>query len=116
VRIGWPKLRDPAAADRWTWLIIACYAQLRLARGLAADIRLPWQRPCPSGQPTAPGSAAGSATSARHSPIWPAPKPGKPGPGRPPGSKNRRPAIRHDVGKTVKRDDSKKKDRGQKAK
>jgi len=33
-----------------------------------------------------------------------APKPGKPGPGRPPGSKNRRPAIRHDVGKTVKRD------------
>jgi len=28
-----------------------------------------------------------------------APKPGKPGPGRPPGSKNRRPAARHDVGK-----------------
>ena len=28
--LGWtrPKLRDPAAADRWTWLIIACYAQL----------------------------------------------------------------------------------------
>ena len=27
--LGWtaPKLRDPAAADRWTWLIIACYAQ-----------------------------------------------------------------------------------------
>jgi hypothetical protein len=45
-----------------------------------------------------------------------APKPGKPDPGRPPGSKNRRPAIRHDVGKTVKRDDSKKKDSGQKAK
>ena len=32
-----------------------------------------------------------------------APKPGKPGPGRPPGSKNRRPATLHDVGKTVKR-------------
>ena len=28
-----------------------------------------------------------------------APKPGKPGPGRLPGSKNRRPAARHDVGK-----------------
>jgi DDE superfamily endonuclease len=27
--------------------IIACYAQLCLARGLATDIRLPWQRPCP---------------------------------------------------------------------
>ena len=36
-----PRLRDPAAADRWTWLIIACYAQLRLARYLAAGIRLP---------------------------------------------------------------------------
>ena len=52
--LGWtrPKLRDPAAADRWTWLIIACYVQLRLARGLAADIRLPWQRPCPPGRLT----------------------------------------------------------------
>ena len=46
-RLGWdkPLLRDPAAADRWTWLIIACYAQLYLARTLAADIRMPWQRP-----------------------------------------------------------------------
>ena len=47
--LGWtrPKLRDPAAADRWTWLILACYAQLWLARGLAEDLRLPWQRPGP---------------------------------------------------------------------
>jgi hypothetical protein len=43
-----------------------------------------------------------------------APKPGKPGPGRPPGSKNRRPAARHDVGKTVKRDQPEKKTRRQK--
>ena len=49
--LGWtrPKLRDPAAADRWAWIVIACYAQLRLARGLAEDLRLPWQRPCPPG-------------------------------------------------------------------
>ena len=49
--LGWtaPKLRDPAAADRWTWLIIACHAQLRLARPLAADLRLPWERPAPPG-------------------------------------------------------------------
>ncbi|MGW4801419.1 NF041680 family putative transposase, partial [Nonomuraea sp. NPDC004297] len=32
-----------------------------------------------------------------------APKPGKAGPGRPPGSKNRRPAPHYDVGKTIKR-------------
>jgi len=33
-RVGWtrPKLRDSVAADRCTWLVIACYAQLRLVR------------------------------------------------------------------------------------
>jgi hypothetical protein len=36
-------------------------------------------------------------------PLASAPKPGKPGPGRPPGSKNRHPAPRHDVGKTTTR-------------
>ncbi len=32
--LGWtrPKLRDPAAADRWTWLIIACLLHPALAR------------------------------------------------------------------------------------
>jgi len=44
-----------------------------------------------------------------------APKPGQPGPGRPPGSKNRRPATRHDVGKTVKREEPKKKTSRQKS-
>ena len=42
-----PKLRDPAAADRWTWLLIAAHTQLRLAAAIAADRRLPWQRPQP---------------------------------------------------------------------
>ena len=55
-QLGWtrPKLRDPAAADRWTWLVIAAYAQLHLARDLAADIRLPWQQPC-AARPPHPG-------------------------------------------------------------
>ena len=43
-----------------------------------------------------------------------APKPGKPGPGRPPGSTNRRPTARHEVGKTVKRDQPEKKIQRQK--
>jgi hypothetical protein len=45
--LGWtaPKIRDPAAADRWTWLTITCHAQLRLARPLTDDLRLPWERP-----------------------------------------------------------------------
>jgi DDE superfamily endonuclease len=104
--LGWtaPKIRDPAAADRWTWLIIACHAQLRLARPLAADIRLPWQRPCPPGRLT-PARVRRDFRNIRATAGCPAgaPKPGKPGPGRPPGSKNRCPAPRHDVGKTTKR-------------
>jgi len=108
--LGWtaPKIRDPAAADQWTWMIIACHAQLRLARGLAADLRRPWERPASPGRLTPARVRRGfrniRATSAR--PAG-APKPGKPGPGRPPGSKNRRPATRHDVGKTRKTDAAK---------
>ncbi len=87
--LGWtaPKIRDPAAADRWTWLIIACHAQLRLARPLAADIRLPWQRPCPPGRLT-PARVRRDFRNIRAITGSPAgaPKSGKPGPGRPPGS------------------------------
>ena len=105
--LGWtaPKIRDPAAADRWTWLIIACHAQLRLARPLAADLRRPWERPAPPGRLT-PARVRRGFRNIRAKSACPAgaPKPGKPGPGRPPGSKNRRPAPRHDVGKTTKRD------------
>ena len=47
-----PKIRDPDAADRWTWLIIAAHTQLRLARALAADLRRPWERPAAPGRLT----------------------------------------------------------------
>jgi hypothetical protein len=100
--LGWtaPKIRDPQAADRWTWLIIAVHAQLRLARPLAEDLRLPWEHPCPPGRLT-PARVRRDFRNIRATIGCPAgaPKPGKPGPGRPPGSKNRRPATRHDVGK-----------------
>ncbi|HEX7268892.1 MAG TPA: hypothetical protein VF256_15920, partial [Streptosporangiaceae bacterium] len=87
-------------ADRWTWLITAVYAQLRLARPLAADLRRPWERPAPPGRLT-PARVRRGFRRVRTTTPCPAsaPKPGKPGPGRPPGSKNRRPATRHDVGK-----------------
>ncbi len=105
--LGWtaPKIRDPAAADRWTWLIIACHAQLWLARPLAADLRRPWERPAPPGRLT-PARVRRGFRNIRAKVCCPAgaPKPGKPGPGRPPGSKNRHPAARYDVGKTTKRD------------
>jgi len=43
--LGWtrPKLRTPEQADRWGWLILAAYTQLRLARRLTADLRRPWE-------------------------------------------------------------------------
>ena len=114
--LGWtrPRLRDPAAADRWTWLILACYAQLWLARGLAEDVRLPWQRPAPPGGLNPAGPERVPNIRQALPDLAGAPKTLKPGPGRPPGSKNRRPATRHDVGKTVKRDQPNKKTRRQK--
>jgi hypothetical protein len=47
--LGWttPRPRHPEQADRWTWLVLAGYTQLRLARQLASDQRLPWERPRP---------------------------------------------------------------------
>jgi hypothetical protein len=44
--LGWatPRPRHPEQADRWTWLVLAGYAQLRLARAFAGDQRLPWER------------------------------------------------------------------------
>nr|WP_237533959.1 hypothetical protein [Streptomyces sp. ACT-1] len=34
--LGWtrPQLRHSQAADRWSWLVLAAHAQLRLARSL----------------------------------------------------------------------------------
>ncbi|WP_218040273.1 NF041680 family putative transposase [Actinomadura sp. WMMB 499] len=105
--LGWtaPKFRTPEAADRWTWLIIAAHTQLRLARHLAEDLRRPWERPAAAGRLT-PARVRRGFRNIRAKTTLPAgaPKPGKPGPGRPPGSKNRRPAPRHDVGKTIKRE------------
>jgi hypothetical protein len=103
--LGWtaPKLRDPQAADRWTWIIIACHTQLRLARDLAEDLRRPWERPLPPDRLTPARVRRGfRRLRARTAQPAHAPKPGKPGPGRPPGSKNSRPARRHEVGKHVK--------------
>ena len=105
--LGWtiPRIRDPVAADRWTWLVIACHAQLRLARPLADDLRHPWERPAPPSRLT-PARVRRGFRNIRATIGCPAgvPKPGKPGPGRPPGSRNRHPAPRHDVGKTTRRE------------
>ncbi|RSM93675.1 transposase [Nonomuraea sp. WAC 01424] len=107
--LGWtvPKIRAPRSADLWTWLIIIAHTQLRLARPLAADLRRPWERPAPPERPS-PARIRRGFRHIRPAIAHPAgaPKPSTPGPGRPPGSKNRVSARHHDVGKTVKRDTS----------
>lgn len=100
--LGWtkPRLRDPAAADRWTWLIIAVHTQLRLARGLVADHRLPWQPPLCVGRLTPARVRAGYRYIHRML-VHPAgaPKGTHPGPGRPRGRKNTKKAPIQPVGK-----------------
>ncbi|MFB9835829.1 NF041680 family putative transposase [Actinoallomurus acaciae] len=98
--LGWtrPKLRTPQAADRWTWLILAAYTQLRLARHLTADLRRPWEKPAEPDRLT-PARVRRGFRHLRRYTACPAsaPKPSRPGPGRPPGVRNRHPADRHDV-------------------
>ena len=105
--LGWtvPQVRDPEAADRWTWLVIVAFTQLAAARPLAADLRLPWEAP----------AAPGRLTPARVRRAFPdlhqalprltsVPKPSNPGPGRPAGQRNRRKTPIRDPGKKAKRD------------
>jgi hypothetical protein len=102
--LGWtaPKIRDPASADRWTWIILAAYAQLRLTRHAADDLRRPWDKPLPAHKLT-PARVRRGFRYLRAKAITPAaaPKPSQPGPGRPPGTPNRQKAPRYDVGRVL---------------
>jgi hypothetical protein len=99
--LGWtaPRVRHPEQADRWTWLVLAAYAQLRLARGAIADRRLPWERPLLSGSLT-PNRALRNFASLLPVLDTPAeaPKPRGRSPGRPKGSRSgpakRYPAVK----------------------
>jgi hypothetical protein len=116
--LGWtrPRLRTPAQADRWTWLILAAYAQLRVARGLATDLRRPWQPPLDP-QRLTPGRVRRGFPRIHPTTAHPAsaPKPSAPGPGRPKG-RTSTPAQRHPVGKkTTKTDTPKRRKRQRKS-
>jgi hypothetical protein len=99
--LGWtaPALRTPEQADRWTWLVVAAYTQLRLARGAVDDLRLPWERPRDPTKLTPARVRRGFRR--LHATIGTpasAPKFGTPGPGRPQGTRRgprtRYPAIK----------------------
>jgi DDE superfamily endonuclease len=106
--IGWttPRLRTPEAADRWTWLVIAVYTQLRLARHLVEDLRRPWERTPATPDRLSPARVRRGFRRVRQATVLPAstPKFSRPGPGRPAGSRNARRAPLHDPGKTKKTD------------
>ncbi|MFE0577469.1 transposase [Streptomyces sp. NPDC058874] len=74
-------------------------AQLRLARPLTRDLRRPWERPAEPNRLT-PARVRRGFRNLHAKTVTPAraPKPTSPGPGRPPGSKNRRPVPHDDVG------------------
>jgi hypothetical protein len=94
-----PKVRTPQQADRWTWLILAALTQLRLARDHVGDHRLPWQPPLSADKMTPGRVRAGFAHLLSHvNDPTNAPKPSRPGPGRPKGRKSapapRYPAVK----------------------
>jgi hypothetical protein len=94
--LGWTRHTpiQPDQAERWTWLVALALAQLHLARPLAADRRLPWEKPCDPARlsPRRVRRVFRHAVAGLPSPAR-APKPARPGPGRPKGStnKNQRP-------------------------
>ncbi len=99
--LGWTTVRprDPAAADRWSWLLALGLWELWVARPLLADQRLPWERPLPPARLTpgrvrraVPGLLAQVGTPARP----PTPRGKAPGrsPGQCPGPRRRYPVAR----------------------
>jgi hypothetical protein len=95
--LGWttPRVRLPEQADRWTLLVVSALCQLRLARGVVADSRLPWEAPRAQDKLTPTRVRRGFCQLLLRlgTPASP-PKPTKAGPGRPKGSR-RGPATRY---------------------
>jgi hypothetical protein len=107
-RLGWttPLIQTPEQADRWTWLVIAAYTQLRLARRLVEDLRLPWERRLDPALLTPVRVRRGfrRLRATIGTPASP-PKFGTPGPGRPKGTRTgprtRYPAIKKSARRVV---------------
>jgi hypothetical protein len=86
--LGWstPRVRHPEQADRWTWLVLAAFTQLRLPRAHVADLRLPWERHYDAGRltPVRVHRVVSSLLAELGTPSKP-PKPCGRSPGRPKG-------------------------------
>ncbi len=106
--LGWttPALCNPEQADHWTWLIVAAYTQLRLARSLVRDLRLPWEKPRDPAH-LSPARVRRDFRRLRLTIGTPAspPKSRTPGPGRPKGTR-KPPRTRHPAVKKATRQPS----------
>lgn len=95
--LGWttPSVCTPEQADRWTWLVVGAYTQLRLARPIVEDLRLPWERQRKPGRLTPARVRRGfrRLVPTLGTPASP-PKSRSPGPGRPKGTR-REPRTRY---------------------
>lgn len=100
--LGWdaPRLRDPHAADRWSWIVVVAYTQLRLARSLVRQVRLPWHRPVEPERMSPSRVRRGFRYIHADLPVCVGvPKSCGPGPGRLAGRPNKRRAPRYGVPK-----------------
>jgi len=97
-----PRVRHPEQADRWTWLVLAAYTQLRLAAAGVQDQRLPWECPPREERALSPYRVRRAFSGLLLIIGTPAnaPKPCGRSPGRPTGRRSA-PAPRHPVVKTT---------------
>lgn len=97
-----PRLRLPEQADRWTWLVLAIYTQLRLIRPWVRDKRLPWER-CLESDKITPYRARRAFSSILSVLSTPAsgPKPCGRSPGRPKGCRSGPAALQPVLKKTA---------------
>ena len=85
-----PRVRHPEQADRWTWLVVLAYSQLRLARPAVADQRLPWEKPLAERKLTPYRVRRAFSSLLRHlPPLAKLPKPCGRSPGRPKGRRSK---------------------------
>jgi len=93
---GWtsPRFRHPEQADRWTWLVVAAFTQLRLGRAGVADMRLPWERRYEAGRltPVRVHRVVSALLGQLGTPAKP-PKPCGRSPGRPKGRRSGRATL-----------------------
>jgi len=90
-----PRVRTPEQAEQWSWLVLLAFTQLRLARAVLEDARLPWQAPQAQGRLTPSRARQGFAQLLPRlgTPASP-PKPCGYSPGRPSGRRSP-PATRY---------------------